>query len=76
MSAAFASSTARLSAFTTRRIAAHRRSTVTRAAKEIISTENAPAALGPYSQAIKVRLDGSSASMARWLTTHDARLTR
>ena len=54
----FAQSTARISATAARRIAssARTRSVVARAGKQVIATDKAVAALGPYSQAIKVRL--------------------
>ena len=50
--------TLRIAPSSTRRASATRRSTTVRAmAKQIISTDKAPSALGPYNQAVKVRDD-------------------
>jgi len=50
--------TLRVAPSSARRASAHRRATTVRAmAKQIISTDKAPSALGPYNQAVKVRDD-------------------
>lgn len=51
--------TLRVAPSSARRASAHRRATTVRAmAKQIISTDKAPSALGPYNQGVKVRDDG------------------
>ena len=50
--------TLRVAPSSARRASAHRRATTVRAmAKQIIATDKAPSALGPYNQAVKVRDD-------------------
>lgn len=50
--------TLRVAPSSARRASAHRRATTVRAmAKQIIATDKAPSALGPYNQAVKVRGD-------------------
>lgn len=50
--------TLRVAPSSARRASTHRRATTVRAmAKQIIATDKAPSALGPYNQAVKVRDD-------------------